>query len=166
MTRTPDLSDLTGKVAIVTGAASGTGRETARYFAAAGAAVVADWNGPGAETVAAELAPTGSRATAIKIDVSNEASVIAMMARVQAEFGRLNILVNNAACRIGRCWRTPASNMGPHPGNESVRPVPVPARGRKAYAGPRLRGPSGARDEFHLATVGKVCWSARAHLAA
>jgi len=113
MTRTPDLSDLTGKVVIVTAAASGMGRETARYFAAAGAAVVvADWNGPGAETVAAELAPTGCRATAIKIDVSDEASVIAMVARVQAEFGRLDILVNNAACRIGRCWRTPASSIG------------------------------------------------------
>ena len=89
------LLDLTGEVAIVTGAASGMGRETARYFAAAGATVVcADWNGPGAEAIAAEL---GGKSIPVKVDVSDEASVIAMMDRVKTAFGRLDILVNNAA---------------------------------------------------------------------
>jgi NAD(P)-dependent dehydrogenase (short-subunit alcohol dehydrogenase family) len=89
------LLDLSGKVALVTGAASGMGRETARYFAAAGAAVVcADWNGPGAEAIAAEL---GGKSIPVTVDVSDEASVIAMMARVKDTFGRLDILINNAA---------------------------------------------------------------------
>jgi NAD(P)-dependent dehydrogenase (short-subunit alcohol dehydrogenase family) len=89
------LLDLTGKVAIVTGAASGMGRETARYFAAAGASVVcADMNGPGAETIAAEL---GGESIPVTVDVSDEASVIGMMERLNGAFGRLDILVNNAA---------------------------------------------------------------------
>jgi NAD(P)-dependent dehydrogenase (short-subunit alcohol dehydrogenase family) len=101
MTQKIDISallNLSGKVAIVTGAASGMGRETARYFAAAGASVVAaDWNAPGAEVIAAELSETGVKALAITVDVSDEASVIRMMDLVKAEFGRLDILVNNAA---------------------------------------------------------------------
>ena len=89
------LLDLSGKVAIVTGAASGMGRETARYFAAAGAAVVcADMNGAGAETIAAEL---GGKSIPVTVDVSDEASVMGMMERVKSAFGRLDILVNNAA---------------------------------------------------------------------
>jgi NAD(P)-dependent dehydrogenase (short-subunit alcohol dehydrogenase family) len=101
MTKLPDVSrlyDLTGMVAIVTGAASGMGRETARHFAAAGAAVVvADWNAAGAATVADELATAGAKTLGVTVDVSKESSVTAMMTRVQAEFGRLDILVNNAA---------------------------------------------------------------------
>lgn len=89
------LLDLTGKAAIVTGAASGMGRETARYLAAAGASVVcADWNGPGAEAIAAEL---GGKSIPVTVDVSDEASVVAMMDRVKTAFGKLDILVNNAA---------------------------------------------------------------------
>ena len=89
------LLDLTAKVAIVTGAASGMGLETARYFAAAGAAVVcADMNGTGAEAIAAEL---GGKSIPVTVDVSDEASVIAMMDTVKSAFGRLDILVNNAA---------------------------------------------------------------------
>src|SRR5271170_2493169 len=92
------LLDLTGKVAIVTGSASGMGRETARYFAAAGASViVADRDEAPAEAVAAELRGSGAKALAVRVDIANEASVIAMMERTVAEFGELDILVNNAA---------------------------------------------------------------------
>jgi NAD(P)-dependent dehydrogenase (short-subunit alcohol dehydrogenase family) len=101
MTQPIDLAGLLkldGKVAIVTGAASGMGREIARYLAAAGASVViADWNQKGAEAVAAELNGDGQKAIAAPVDVSDETSVAAMMESVRAEFGRLDILVNNAA---------------------------------------------------------------------
>jgi NAD(P)-dependent dehydrogenase (short-subunit alcohol dehydrogenase family) len=100
MTALPDIAhllDLTGKVAIVTGAASGMGAETARYFAGAGASVVAaDWNSAGAETIAAELKAAGATALAVTVDISDEASVIGMMDQVKAHFGRLDSLVNNA----------------------------------------------------------------------
>ena len=92
------LFDLTGKVAVVTGAASGMGRATARYFAAAGAAVViADWNETGAETVATELRNAKARAIAVKVDISDETSVVALMGRTAQELGGIDILVNNAA---------------------------------------------------------------------
>lgn len=101
MTKSVDLRrllDLGGKVAIVTGAASGMGRATARYFAAAGASVVvADRDVAAAETVAAELRETGAKATAITVDIADEAAVIRLMDRTVGQFGTVDILVNNAA---------------------------------------------------------------------
>lgn len=92
------LLDLSGKVAIVTGAASGMGRETARYFAAAGASVVvADRDEPRAEAVAAELRDSGAKALAISVDIADESSVIGLMERTVGQFGTVDILVNNAA---------------------------------------------------------------------
>ena len=83
---------LDGKTAIVTGGASGFGDGIARKFAAEGARVmVADINGDGAETVAAEIG-----GHACQVDVSNGASVQAMADQALATFGRLDILVNNA----------------------------------------------------------------------
>lgn len=81
-----------GKVVIVTGGASGQGASACRLFAAEGARViVADWNGPGAETVAGEIG-----GLAITVDVSREADVKAMVALAQERFGRLDVLFNNA----------------------------------------------------------------------
>lgn len=88
---------LAGKIAIITGAASGIGHEAARLFAAEGAlVVVADRNGAAAETVAADIAAAGGRATAHAVDVSREAEIEAMVAATVAAHGRLDILVNNA----------------------------------------------------------------------
>ena len=84
-----------GRVAIVTGAGQGIGRVFARAFADAGAIpIVADRNGPKAEAVAAEI---GGRAMAVTVDVGDPASVDAMTRTVEAAFGRIDILVNNAA---------------------------------------------------------------------
>jgi 3-hydroxybutyrate dehydrogenase len=87
---------LDGKVAVVTGAASGIGKEIARTYVEAGAKVViADLNQKGADATADELGGS-SKAVGIAMDVTNEAEVEAGMAKAVAAFGRIDILVSNA----------------------------------------------------------------------
>jgi len=87
----------TDKVVIVTGAGSGIGQATAVAFAEAGALVaVVDIEMKKAEKTAAEIADMGCPALAIKADVANEDDWIDVVARVKGEFGRINILFNNA----------------------------------------------------------------------
>ena len=85
---------LKDKVAIVTGAASGFGAETARMYAREGAKVVlADLNEEGARKVASEI---GSAAVAIRCDVSKRPDVEAAVALAVSQFGTVDIVVNNA----------------------------------------------------------------------
>jgi NAD(P)-dependent dehydrogenase (short-subunit alcohol dehydrogenase family) len=93
-----DLS-LDDKVAIVTGAAmGGIGEAYARALAEAGAAVVcADVNESGAQGVAKAIAGDGGRAIAVAVDITDDASTVAMAQRAVEEFGGIDILVNNAA---------------------------------------------------------------------
>jgi 3-hydroxybutyrate dehydrogenase len=84
------------KVAIVTGAASGIGKEIARTFAREGAKVViADLNIEGANATAAELGGP-DRALGVAMDVTSEEQVEAGVAKVVAHFGRIDVLVSNA----------------------------------------------------------------------
>lgn len=89
-----ELFALAGKVAVVTGAACGIGKATARLLAAAGAQiVVADKDLAGAEAVAEEL---GNASFAVGFDLANDGSISALFHRVNEACGRLDILINNA----------------------------------------------------------------------
>jgi NAD(P)-dependent dehydrogenase (short-subunit alcohol dehydrogenase family) len=86
-----------GKVAIVTGAASGIGRACAHLLAERGAQVViADLNTAGAETVAGELVDAGHQAIALGVDVTQREAVEGMVATAVARLGGLHVLVNSA----------------------------------------------------------------------
>jgi NAD(P)-dependent dehydrogenase (short-subunit alcohol dehydrogenase family) len=86
-----------GKVALVTGAASGIGLATAAAFAEAGASVaLADWNETEVRTAADELTAQGHKAIAIRCDVADDAQVEAMVARTVEAFGKVDAAYNNA----------------------------------------------------------------------
>ncbi len=92
-----DWLNFDGRVALVTGAASGMGLATARAFAAAGAALVlADVKEASVQAAAEELVANGHRAIGVACDVSDDAQVAAMVERTVAAFGRLDAAFNNA----------------------------------------------------------------------
>jgi 3-oxoacyl-[acyl-carrier protein] reductase len=92
------MSDLKGKVAVVTGASKGIGAATAKALAAAGAAVVVNYasDQKGAEGVAAAITAKGGKAVAVKADVAKAADVHRLFEEAKKAFGRIDILVNNA----------------------------------------------------------------------
>jgi 2-dehydro-3-deoxy-D-gluconate 5-dehydrogenase len=92
-----DFFDLTGRTALVTGAARGLGRAIALGLTRHGADVaVVDRDSPGAVEVAAEIKALGRRASAFACDISDEAAVHRAIEATLAEFGRVDALVNNA----------------------------------------------------------------------
>lgn len=91
------MKSVQGKVAIVTGAASGIGRGAALALGSRGArVVVADLDVDGGQLVAQEIVAAGGTAIAIRVDVGDDASFEGLKARVLAEFGRVDIVMNNA----------------------------------------------------------------------
>jgi 3-hydroxybutyrate dehydrogenase len=95
------MSNLNGKVALVTGAASGIGEQVARTLVKDGAAVViADMNLDGAKKVAQSIIDAGGRASAVSMNVTSEEEVNDGIAQAVATFGSLDILVSNAGIQI------------------------------------------------------------------
>ena len=91
------MYELKGKVAIITGGASGMGRASSLLFSRAGAnVVVADLNDAGGEEVAKLASESGNGSVFQRTDVSEEADVEALVARAMETFGRLDIMFNNA----------------------------------------------------------------------
>jgi 3-oxoacyl-[acyl-carrier protein] reductase len=94
---------LAGKVSLITGAGQNIGRAMAERFAAEGSAVaVVDIDAERARRVAQGIAASGGRALALQVDVTDEAAVEAMVERVVAELGAIDVLVNNVAATVNK----------------------------------------------------------------
>lgn len=92
---TPSLFDLSGRVALVSGAASGMGRSTALALAECGAdLLLADINAEGVERTAAQIAALGRRAIPITCDITDLAQIDALFEQIDKEYGRIDILGN------------------------------------------------------------------------
>src|SRR5690554_1557479 len=95
------MNRLDGKVCVVTGAASGIGKRIAKVYAQAGGKVaIADLKLDAAEATAQAIRDAGGQALAVAMDVTDEQQVTAGVARVVAEWGRVDVLVSNAGIQI------------------------------------------------------------------
>jgi 3-oxoacyl-[acyl-carrier protein] reductase len=106
-----DILDLGGRVALVTGAGQGVGRQIALHLGGAsgsGGVVVNDYVLERAEAVAEEIRAAGGKAVALQCDVSDHAAVKAMVEKAAAELGPIGVLVNNA----GNAGATPSADLG------------------------------------------------------
>ena len=91
------MNGLRGKVALITGGASGLGLEVARQMAAAGARLLlVDWDQASLETATGEIARSGAEVKSLRGDVSEDATAAAAVELASSTFGRLDILFNNA----------------------------------------------------------------------
>ena len=134
------MIDLSGHVALVTGGSRGIGKACALRLAGAGADLVLNYvvNRQAAMAVADEVSEMGRRVLVVKADVSEEDDVRSMMEAIKEHFGRLDILISNAA-------------------TGGFRPL-------LARHGPQLPGRLSARTCWHCCTWCKPpcrCWSAR-----
>ena len=120
-----DILDLAGRVALVTGAGQGVGRQIALHLAGhnSGGVAVNDYHLDRAEAVVEEIKAAGGKAIAVQADVTDLASVKAMNERIVAELGPVGVLVNNA----GNMGATPSQDVskpfwetGPEVWNQAI----------------------------------------------
>jgi NAD(P)-dependent dehydrogenase (short-subunit alcohol dehydrogenase family) len=146
------------KVALVTGAASGIGRTTARRFAAAGARVcVADIDGDGAEQTARAIRDAGGEAFACRVDIADPSDNERMVDATTTQFGGLDIAYLNAAClgHVGNFFEADVANFD--------RVIAVNLRG--CYLGLRSVGRAiraGGAVVVTASTAGLTGWSGNA----
>jgi NAD(P)-dependent dehydrogenase (short-subunit alcohol dehydrogenase family) len=108
----PRILDFSGKIALITGASRGIGEATARLMASQGAyVIVSSRKAESVEAVAAAIRDTGGQASSIPCHVGDPTSVEALFGKISADFGRLDVLVNNAATNphFGHIVETPLS---------------------------------------------------------
>ncbi|MBX3176508.1 MAG: SDR family oxidoreductase [Candidatus Hydrogenedentes bacterium] len=107
------MTNLTGKVALVTGASRGIGAAIARALAGAGADVALGYGGSAerAEALAAELSSGGVRAKAFQADLADREQAVGLVEAAVAHFGRLDILVNNAGVFLGGAVGDPGTDL-------------------------------------------------------
>jgi NAD(P)-dependent dehydrogenase (short-subunit alcohol dehydrogenase family) len=123
---TPNLFDLTDKVAVITGGAGGIGVVYAEALAEAGASVLlADLDGDAAAKVAGELAAKGHAVAGTSVDVRSADSTVAMAQAAVDAFGGIDILVNNAAIMVD----LPPYGLSNMPTDEWDRVLDVNLRG-------------------------------------
>ena len=131
-----DSSDITGEVAIVTGAAQGIGRGIAHVLAEAGVKIVIGDIQPADRTVS-EIRAMGGEAVSMVMDTSQPREAEALVARAVEEYGRLDILVNNAGVDA------PRGNAWDLPDEEWRRVIDVNVNGGVLL----LQGGAGSNDE-------------------
>ena len=152
--------ELTDKVVVITGAAGGLGREFALGFAAEGAKIVAaDVAETGVAETAAMINAVGGEAISVKVDVTNKASTDALAEAAIAAFGRIDVLVNNAAI-YATLKRANFTDIDP---DEWDRVMNVNVKGAwlcSASVFPRMSQPGGRIVNIASATVfsGSPMW--------